>query len=65
VTEFEFRKSSYSGGEQQHECVEVATNLAGIVAVRDSKQPARGHIQCPPAQWAAFTQTLVRGELSS
>ena len=34
----EWRKSRYSNG--QAECVEVARNLPGIVAVRDSKDPA-------------------------
>ena len=33
----EWRKSSYSG--QDGNCVEVASNLLGLVAVRDSKQP--------------------------
>jgi Domain of unknown function (DUF397) len=34
----EWRKSSYSG--QSGNCVEVARNLPGLVAVRDSKGPA-------------------------
>ncbi|MER7211038.1 DUF397 domain-containing protein [Streptosporangium sp. NPDC000239] len=34
----EFRKSSLSGANGQ--CVEVATNLPGLVAVRDSKNPS-------------------------
>ena len=33
----EWRKSSYSG--QSGNCVEVARNLPGLVAVRDSKNP--------------------------
>lgn len=65
MTEFEFHKSSYSGGEQQHECVEVAVNVPGVVAVRDSKEPARGRIRCTPAQWTAFTAALTRGGLQA
>ena len=33
----EWRKSSYSG--QSGNCVEVARNLPGLVAVRDSEKP--------------------------
>ena len=35
----EWHKSSYSG--QSGNCVEVARNLPGLVAVRDSKAPRR------------------------
>lgn len=34
---FEFVKSSYSGGNAGQECVEVARNIPGTIAVRDSK----------------------------
>jgi hypothetical protein len=34
--------------------VEVARNLPGIVAVRDSKNPAGGVLQFSPEQWRAF-----------
>ena len=36
----EWRKSSYSS--QSGNCVEVARNLPGLVAVRDSKEPDVG-----------------------
>jgi hypothetical protein len=61
VVQFEFRKSSYSGGNAGQECVEVAVNVPGVVAVRDSKEPGRGHIGCTPGQWRAFTEALTRG----
>ncbi|MBP2402762.1 DUF397 domain-containing protein [Streptomyces syringium] len=32
-----FRKSSFS--DPNHECVEIATNVPAIVAIRDSKSP--------------------------
>lgn len=47
-----WRKSSRSnnGGN----CVEVATNLPGLVAVRDSKAPDAGSLAFTPADWRAF-----------
>ncbi|MDL4815943.1 DUF397 domain-containing protein [Actinomadura opuntiae] len=37
-----WRKSTHSGGDEG-ECVEVA-NLDGHIGVRDSKNPAAGHL---------------------
>jgi hypothetical protein len=47
-----WRKSAYSnnGGA----CVEVARNLPGIVAVRDSKDPDGPALIFTPADWEAF-----------
>ena len=53
-----WRKSSYSG--TQGNCVEVATNLPGIVAVRDSKDPEGARLIVSPDAWRAFI-TRVRG----
>jgi hypothetical protein len=39
----EWRKSSFSS--QSGNCVEVARNLPGIVAIRDSKEPGRGPLR--------------------
>ena len=47
-----WRTSSYSG--TQGNCVEVATNLPGIVAVRDSKSPAGGTLVFSAQEWRAF-----------
>jgi hypothetical protein len=47
-----WRTSSYSG--TQGNCVEVATNLPGIVAVRDSKSPAGGTLVFGLPEWRAF-----------
>ncbi|WP_406154195.1 DUF397 domain-containing protein [Streptomyces sp. NBC_01023] len=57
--EFDFVKSSYSasGGE----CVEIAVNVPGAVAVRDSKDTAGPIVQVSPAAWAAF-RSGVTGE---
>ncbi|MFG1697240.1 DUF397 domain-containing protein [Nonomuraea sp. NPDC049309] len=45
-------KSSLSGGGNN--CVEVARNLPGVVAVRDSKDPQGPALVFTHAEWAAF-----------
>lgn len=49
-----WRKSSYSGTNGGN-CVEVARNLPGVVAVRDSKDPDGPALAFTLADWAAFT----------
>ncbi|MEU3215212.1 DUF397 domain-containing protein [Streptomyces sp. NPDC006971] len=58
MIEFCFRKSSYS--EAHGECIEVAVNVPGAVAVRDSKDPAGPVLVVAPAAWDAFQADLVR-----
>ncbi len=39
-------------------CVEVARNLPGIIAVRDSKNPEGPALVVDPAAWSAFTDNV-------
>ncbi|MEV7542930.1 DUF397 domain-containing protein [Streptomyces sp. NPDC089915] len=58
MSNFEFKKSSYSEGQVNSDCVEVATNVTGTVAVRDSKRTADGPvIQVTDTAWAEFART--------
>ncbi|HEY1644711.1 MAG TPA: DUF397 domain-containing protein [Streptosporangiaceae bacterium] len=54
-----WRKSSRSGSGN---CVEVARNLPGVVAVRDSKDPAGPALAVTPEGWAAFTGSIRAGD---
>ncbi|MFI6537110.1 DUF397 domain-containing protein [Nonomuraea sp. NPDC050547] len=47
-----WRKATASGDNGQ--CVEVATHLPGIVAVRDSKDPEGPALIFTDGEWAAF-----------
>jgi hypothetical protein len=51
-----WRKSSYSANSST--CVEVAPHLPGIIAVRDSKDPAGPALVIGRADWQAFTAAL-------
>lgn len=53
-----WRKSSYSGGNGG-QCVEVALNLPGIVAVRDSKDPDGAKLVSTAAQWREFLRSIT------
>ncbi|GAA3806456.1 hypothetical protein GCM10022226_28190 [Sphaerisporangium flaviroseum] len=48
-----WRKSSKSSGNGG-QCVEVAVNLPGVVAVRDSKHPDGPKLIFDPAEWRSF-----------
>jgi hypothetical protein len=52
-----WRKSSRSGSNGG-QCVEVAVNLPGIVAVRDSKNPDGVKLLLPAAQWREFLRSI-------
>jgi hypothetical protein len=57
-----WRKSTYSGSDGGN-CVEVASNLSGLVAVRDSKNPAGPALLFVPGPWSAFLSGIKAGEL--
>ena len=57
----EWRKSSYSGGNGG-DCVEVARNLPGVVALRDSKDPGGPVLVLTAGQWRAFLSGARDGE---
>lgn len=62
LTGAEFRKSSCSGGTTDN-CVEVATNLPGVVAVRDSKDPSGPVLAFTPSVWRDFLRGVRAGDL--
>ena len=58
----QWRKSTYSANGST--CVEVASNLPGIVAVRDSKDPQGPKLVFTPQQWRVFTAGVKTGEMN-
>jgi Domain of unknown function (DUF397) len=57
---YEWKKPSLSGSTGN--CVEVARNRPGIVAVRDSRDPHGPKLIVTPAEWKAFTAAVCQGE---
>ncbi|MEU6072653.1 DUF397 domain-containing protein [Micromonospora sp. NPDC047074] len=53
LTRAQWRKSTRSSSNGGA-CVEVAGNLPGVVAVRDSKDPAGPALTFSPTAWRAF-----------
>ncbi len=58
-----WRKSSYSGSNGGN-CVEIADNLPGTVAVRDSKDSGGPALAFTPDDWRAFTVAIKTGEFN-
>ena len=52
-----WRKSSYSSSTGQN-CVEVATNLSGIVTIRDSTDPSGPKLLLSLPDWRSFLTRL-------
>lgn len=55
-----WRKSTRSGANGN--CVEVANNLFGVVAVRDTKDRDGGTLQFTPQAWDDFLDGVRRGQ---
>ncbi|MET8318499.1 DUF397 domain-containing protein [Micromonospora sp. NPDC005189] len=55
-----WRKSTRSG-DNGGACVEVADNLPGLVAVRDSKDPGGPALTFSPAAWTCFVRVTKSG----
>ncbi len=53
---YNWRKSSYSG--QGNTCVEVATNVPGTVAVRDSKNQNGPVLRFSADDWRSFVTDI-------
>ncbi len=58
-----WRKSSYSGSSGG-QCVEVATNLPAIVAVRDSKNTTGPELTVSNQAWSLFVRGIKDGEFN-
>jgi hypothetical protein len=56
-----WHKSTRSGGNGG-DCVEVAVNLPGVVAVRDTKNREGATLIFTPGEWAAFLAGVRDGE---
>lgn len=52
-----WRKSSYSGGGNEGNCVELA-RASHATALRDSKAPSSGALRLSPHAWSRFSQRL-------
>jgi hypothetical protein len=57
-----WRKSTRSSSSGQN-CVEIATNLPDIVAIRDSKNPDGASLIVSRAAWTAFLTDIRNGPL--
>jgi hypothetical protein len=58
-----WRKASYSSSTGGN-CVEVAANLPGVVAVRDSKDPEGGVLVLGPVAFEALAEGIRSGWLA-
>jgi hypothetical protein len=61
LTGAQWRKSRRSGSNGG-DCVEVADNLSGIVAVRDTKNRDGGTLVFTRSEWGAFIGGVKSGE---
>jgi hypothetical protein len=55
-----WRKSSYSGGADGNNCVEIA-RFPTRTAIRDSKHPTHGPLSFPAPAFSTFVEALKSG----
>jgi len=60
-----WRTSSFSNGENDEQCVEVAFLPGGAVAVRDTKDRTLAPHLYTAAEWGAFLAGVRAGEFDS
>ena len=58
-----WQKSTHSGSNGG-QCVEMARNLPGVVAVRDSKNPDGPKLIVSPDVWRAFARGVRQNEFN-
>ncbi|MEH0423186.1 DUF397 domain-containing protein [Streptomyces sp. B21-083] len=61
MPDFQYHKSSYS--DDKEECVEVATNIPGTIAIRDSKSPTSQPLRLHPTAWDTFRTAVTAARL--
>ncbi|MGW4426469.1 DUF397 domain-containing protein [Streptosporangium sp. NPDC004631] len=64
LTRAKWRKSSLSSTNGGN-CVEVASNLPGVIAVRDSKNPDGSVLLFARSEWKTFLDSIKVGELKA
>lgn len=57
ITPTSWKKSSFSGGGEGNDCVEVA-HLDTHISIRDSKAPTRATLTFPTPAFTAFIEAL-------
>ncbi|MFJ9691527.1 DUF397 domain-containing protein [Kitasatospora sp. NPDC101183] len=58
-----WRKSTFSG--QGGDCIEVADGYAGVLPVRDSKDPEGPALVFPAGSWQSFVAAVQAGEFGN
>lgn len=58
-----WRKSSFSGGSENTDCVELARLGGAVIGVRDSKNPEGGHLSVSPGTLGRLLTRIKAGDL--
>lgn len=60
---FEFVSASACHDQKVGNCIEVALNVPGVVAIRESENPGTV-VETTPERWATFVAAAAAGEFS-